>query len=79
MIVKKVPARPAGRNATIERAAHAQRLVDYLRSPEKESAEKAYMVGYMLEEKLGQTVSERLSTSARAGSSARRSRASAPR
>ena len=60
MIVKKVPARPAGRNATVERASHARRLVDYLRSPEKESAEKAYMVDYMLEEKLGQTAGERL-------------------
>ncbi|WP_174279097.1 relaxase/mobilization nuclease domain-containing protein [Sphingomonas bacterium] len=53
-------ARPAGRNATIERAAHARRLVDYLRSPEKESAEKVYMVAYMLEQKLSQTAGERL-------------------
>ena len=60
MIVKKVPARPAGRNATVERAAHARRLVDYLRLPEKASAEKAYMVAYMLEEKLGDTTGERL-------------------
>ena len=60
MIVKKVPARPAGRNATIERAVHARRLVDYLRSPDKKSAEKDYLVDYMLAAKPGQTVGERL-------------------
>lgn len=60
MIVKKIPARPTGRNAAVERAAQARNLVDYLRLPEKDSAEKAYMVAYMLEAKLGDTVGERL-------------------
>jgi len=40
VIVKHIPARPAGRNATVERARHARNLVDYLRQPEKQSAEK---------------------------------------
>jgi hypothetical protein len=60
VIVKHIPARPAGRNATVERAAHARNLVDYLRLPEKDSAEKAYQVAYMLAEKLGDTRGERL-------------------
>jgi len=60
LIVKHIPARPAGRNATIERARHARNLVDYLRQPEKQSAEKDYQVAYMLSEKLGDTIGERL-------------------
>ncbi len=60
MIVKHIPARPAGRDATVERAAHARNLIDYLRLPEKESEEKAYQVAYMLAEKLGDTKGERL-------------------
>ncbi|MEJ8630222.1 relaxase/mobilization nuclease domain-containing protein [Sphingomonas sp. I4] len=60
MIVKHIPARPAGRNATIERARHARNLVDYLRQPEKQSAEKDYQVAYMLREGLGDTKGERL-------------------
>lgn len=60
MIVKHIPARPAGRNATVERARHARNLVDYLRQPEKQSAEKDYQVAYMLSEKLGDTKGERL-------------------
>jgi hypothetical protein len=60
MIVKKIPARPVGRNAAVERAAQARNLVDYLRLPEKDSPEKAYMVAYMLEAKLGDTIGERL-------------------
>lgn len=60
MIVKHIPARPAGRNATIERARHARNLVDYLRQPEKQSAEKDYQVTYMLREGLGDTKGERL-------------------
>lgn len=60
MIVKHIPARPAGRNATIERAKHARNLVDYLRQPEKQSAEKDYQVAYMLHEGLGDTKGERL-------------------
>ncbi|MGN7161738.1 relaxase/mobilization nuclease domain-containing protein [Sphingomonas sp. SAFR-052] len=60
MIVKRIPARPAGRNATTERARHARNLVDYLRQPEKQSEEKDYQVAYMLREKLGGTKGERL-------------------
>ncbi|WP_082441701.1 relaxase/mobilization nuclease domain-containing protein [Sphingomonas sp. Leaf230] len=60
MIVKKIPARPAGRNATIERATHARRLVDYLRLPDKESAERAHLVEYMLSQKLADPSTERL-------------------
>lgn len=60
MIVKHIPARPAGRNATVQRARHARNLVDYLRQPEKQSAEKDYQVAYMLNEKLGDTMGERL-------------------
>jgi hypothetical protein len=60
VIVKHIPARPAGRNATLERARHARNLVDYLRQPEKKSAEKDYQVAYMLSEKLGDTTGERL-------------------
>jgi len=60
VIVKHIPARPAGRNATVERARHARNLVDYLRQPEKQSAEKDYQVAYMLSEKLGDTKGERL-------------------
>ncbi|MEN2786751.1 relaxase/mobilization nuclease domain-containing protein [Sphingomonas qilianensis] len=60
MIIKKIPARPAGGDATIERAEHARRLIDYLRLPEKQSAEKTYMVDYMLGQKLGDTSGERL-------------------
>lgn len=60
MIVKRIPARPAGRNATTERARHARNLVDYLRQPEKQSDEKDYQVAYMLREKLGGTKGERL-------------------
>jgi len=60
VIVKHIPARPAGRNATIERARHARNLVDYLRQPEKQSAEKDYQVTYMLREGLGDTKGERL-------------------
>lgn len=60
MIVKKIPARPAGRDATTERATHARNLVDYIRLPEKESAEKAYMINYMLTHKLGESEGERL-------------------
>jgi len=60
VIVKRIPARPAGRNATTERARHARNLVDYLRQPEKQSDEKDYQVAYMLREKLGGTKGERL-------------------
>jgi hypothetical protein len=60
MIVKKIPARPAGRNATIERATHARHLVDYLRLPEKDSAKKAHLVAYMLSQKLADPSTERL-------------------
>lgn len=60
MIVKRIPARPAGRNATTERARHARNLVDYLRQPEKQSEERDYQVAYMLREKLGGTKGERL-------------------
>jgi len=60
VIVKHIPARPAGRNATIERARHARNLVDYLRQPEKQSAERDYQVAYMLREGLGDTKGERL-------------------
>jgi len=60
VIVKRIPARPAGRNATTERARHARNLVDYLRQPEKQSEEKDYQVAYMLREKLGGTKGERL-------------------
>jgi hypothetical protein len=60
VIVKRIPARPAGRNATTERARHARNLVDYLRQPEKQSEEQDYQVAYMLREKLGGTKGERL-------------------
>ena len=60
MIVKRIPARPTGRNVTHQRAGHARRLVDYLHRPEKDGAEKAYMVDYMTREGLGDTQDERL-------------------
>ena len=60
MIVKRIPARQIGRDVTHERATHARRLIDYLRSPEKESAEKAYMVDYMIREGAADTIEERL-------------------
>lgn len=60
MIVKKI-VRDAGQGPSpTRRAGQTRRLVDYLHSPEKDSPEKAYMVAYMLEAKLGQTVGERL-------------------
>lgn len=60
MIVKRIPARPAGRNVTHQRAGHARRLVNYLHQPEKDSVEKTCMVDYMTREGLGDTRNERL-------------------
>jgi MobA/VirD2-like, nuclease domain/TraI-like middle domain/Large polyvalent protein-associated domain 7 len=47
MIVKKIPARRDSRHAGTRRAKHVRDLVDYMRSPEKESSLRDYLVTYM--------------------------------
>jgi len=47
MIVKKIPARRDSRHAGSRRAKHVRDLVDYMRSPEKESPLRDYLVAYM--------------------------------
>lgn len=47
MIVKKIPAHRDSRHVGIRRAKHARDLVDYMRSPEKESPLREHLVAYM--------------------------------
>lgn len=47
MIVKRIPAKPTDRHAGSGRAKHVRDLVDYMRSPDKESPLKEYLVAYM--------------------------------
>lgn len=47
MIVKKIPAHRDKRHVGVRRAKHVRDLVDYMRSPEKESPLREHLVAYM--------------------------------
>jgi hypothetical protein len=65
MIVKKIPARPSGRDQHTERSAHVRQLVDYLNQPDKRSLYREYLVRYLQEEGLGASAERLLHVGAR--------------
>jgi hypothetical protein len=52
VIVKKIPAHCDSRHVGVRRAKHARDLVDYMRSPEKESPLREHLVAYMAQQGL---------------------------